>query len=191
MENKDNTIGYVGVPMVRGQISQICARSTRENRQSIFIGGDHSMAAGTIHGHLQSNPDACLLWIDAHADFNVPQESPTKNIHGMVMGLFCNESNKYVKFPPSFDWLTPCFFSQTTKAAAFSMQEVVKFGIPKVLEMALDHINPNRDRPIHVSWDIDSLDPSFIPSTGTAKENVFTRKSLSYSFGNNFTDIFI
>lgn len=53
------------------------------------------------------------------------------------------------------------------KIKAFSMHEVDKYGIGKVVEMALDHVNPNRDRPIHLSFDVDALDPSVAPSTGT------------------------
>jgi arginase len=50
---------------------------------------------------------------------------------------------------------------------AFSMHEVDKYGIGKVIEMALDCVNPNRDLPIHLSFDVDALDPSVAPSTGT------------------------
>ena len=50
---------------------------------------------------------------------------------------------------------------------AFSMHEVDKYGIGKVVEMALDHVNPKRDLPIHLSFDVDALDPSVAPSTGT------------------------
>lgn len=50
---------------------------------------------------------------------------------------------------------------------AFSMHEVDKWGIGKVVKMALDHVNPDRNRPIHLTFDIDALDPSVAPSTGT------------------------
>jgi arginase len=50
---------------------------------------------------------------------------------------------------------------------AFSMHEIDKFGIGKVVDMALDAVNPNRDLPIHLSFDVDALDPSVAPSTGT------------------------
>jgi arginase len=50
---------------------------------------------------------------------------------------------------------------------AFSMFHVDKYGIGKVVEMALDHVNPKRDLPIHLSFDVDALDPSVAPSTGT------------------------
>lgn len=49
----------------------------------------------------------------------------------------------------------------------FTMHEVDKHGIGKVVELALDHVNPNRDLPIHLSFDVDALDPSVAPSTGT------------------------
>lgn len=48
------------------------------------------------------------------------------------------------------------------------MYHVDKYGIGKVVEMALDHVNPNRDKPIHLSFDVDALDPTVAPSTGTA-----------------------
>jgi arginase len=50
---------------------------------------------------------------------------------------------------------------------AFSMHEVDRYGIGTVVELALDHVNPNRDRPVHLSFDVDAMDPSVAPSTGT------------------------
>ena len=50
---------------------------------------------------------------------------------------------------------------------AFSMHEVDRWGIGRVVEMALDHVNPERNQPIHLSFDVDALDPSVAPSTGT------------------------
>ena len=50
---------------------------------------------------------------------------------------------------------------------SFSMHEVDRYGIGKVVEMALDAVNPNRDKPIHLSFDVDALDPTVAPSTGT------------------------
>lgn len=50
---------------------------------------------------------------------------------------------------------------------AFSMHEVDRYGIGKVVDLALDHVNPNRNLPIHLSFDVDALDPSVAPSTGT------------------------
>jgi arginase len=104
------------------------------------------------------------------------------NIHGMpvsfLLGIGSNE--------PEFDWIKPVLKSERlvyiglrdveagekkilreNNIKAFSMHEVDKYGIGKVVEMALDHVNPNRDLPIHLSFDVDALDPSVAPSTGT------------------------
>jgi arginase len=53
------------------------------------------------------------------------------------------------------------------KIKAFSMHEIDRYGIATVMDMALDHITPKRDLPIHLSFDVDALDPSVAPSTGT------------------------
>ena len=63
---------------------------------------------------------------------------------------------------------------------AFSMHEVDKYGIGKVVEMALDHVNPSRDRPIHLSFDVDALDPSVAPSTGTPVRGGLTFREGHY-----------
>lgn len=63
---------------------------------------------------------------------------------------------------------------------AFSMHHVDKYGIGKVVEMALDHVNPNRDRPIHLSFDVDALDPSVAPSTGTPVRGGLTFREGHY-----------
>ena len=63
---------------------------------------------------------------------------------------------------------------------AFSMHEVDKYGIGKVVEMALDHVNPSRDRPIHLSFDVDALDPTVTPSTGTPVRGGLTFREGHY-----------
>lgn len=98
---------------------------------------------------------------------------------------------------PEFSWVKPCLKAERlvyiglrdvdagekrilreNNIKAFSMHEVDKYGIGKVVEMALDHVNPNRDLPIHLSFDVDALDPSVAPSTGTpvsqSSQRIFT-----------------
>ena len=63
---------------------------------------------------------------------------------------------------------------------AFSMHEVDKYGIGRVVEMALDHVNPGRKLPIHLSFDIDALDPAVAPSTGTPVRGGLTFREGHY-----------
>jgi hypothetical protein len=64
--------------------------------------------------------------------------------------------------------------------AAFSMHEIDRFGIGKVVEMALDRVNPDRSKPIHLSFDVDALDPSVAPSTGTPVRGGLTFREGHY-----------
>lgn len=104
------------------------------------------------------------------------------NIHGMPVAFLMGLGSKVEEF----SWVKPILkpdsivyiglrdvdagekkILRENNIKAFSMHEVDKYGIGKVVEMALDHVNPNRDRPIHLSFDVDALDPSVAPSTGT------------------------
>lgn len=103
------------------------------------------------------------------------------NLHGMPLSFLLGLGSKLSEFA----WLQPRLKSerlvyiglrdldvtekrilQENNIKAFSIHELDRYGIGKVVEMALDHVNPNRDLPIHVSFDIDALDPSVAPSTG-------------------------
>lgn len=104
------------------------------------------------------------------------------NIHGMPVSFLLGIGDKV----DEFSWVKPVLDAQRlvyiglrdvdtgekkilkdNNIKAFSMHEVDRYGIGKVVEMALDHVNPQRDRPIHLSFDVDALDPSVAPSTGT------------------------
>lgn len=140
------------------------------------------------------HPNACVIWIDAHADINTVATTDSGNLHGMpvsfLLGLPGNE-----ELHANFSWLTNASNVKLLASRlvyiglrdvdagekkilkdhgikAFSMHHVDKYGIGKVVEMALDHVNPNRDLPIHLSFDVDALDPSVAPSTGTPVRNV-------------------
>lgn len=157
----------------------------------ITIGGDHSIGTATVSAALVHNPDTCVIWVDAHADINTPTSTDSGNLHGcplsFVMGI---EANTY---PPEFSWVPQVLkpgklvyiglrdvdegekrILREHNIPAFSMYHVDKYGIGKVVEMALDKVNPNRDAPVHMSYDVDAIDPSFVPATGTRVEGGLT-----------------
>ncbi len=150
----------------------------------VTIGGDHSIAIGTVAGSMAKHPDSCLLWIDAHADINTPLTTDSGNLHGcpvsFLMGL---DEHSY---PPELQWVPKCLKANKIAyiglrdvdgpekkilkehgIAAFSMYHVDKYGINKVVQMALDKVNPDRTLPVHLSYDVDAIDPLFVPATGT------------------------
>jgi len=150
---------------------------------------------GTISGTLSTYPNACVIWIDAHADINTSETTSSGNIHGMPVSFLLGLGPKI----PEFAWVKPVLapsrivyiglrdvdsgekrILKENNIKAFSMHEVDKYGIGKVVEMALDHVNPKRDLPIHLSFDVDALDPSVAPSTGTPVRGGLTFREGHY-----------
>ena len=160
-------------------------------RTVITLGGDHSIGIGSVGGMARAmseqGTNLAVVWIDAHADINTPEASLSGNIHGMPLafltglatsgqeGIFewLNESHTI-----SFDNLVYIGLRdvdeseertiETKGIKAFPAQHVKERGVNEVLKSTLAHIGPNK--PIHLVFDIDALDPAFAPSTGMAVE---------------------
>ncbi|KAI8878352.1 arginase [Backusella circina FSU 941] len=149
----------------------------------LTLGGDHSIALATVSGVFSAHPDACLVWVDAHGDINTPSTTDSGNIHGCPLSFLAGLTTEN---HPDFTWVKPVLATNRLvyiglrdlddgekqlirdyNIKAFTMHHVDKYGIGKVVEMALDHVNPYRSLPIHLSFDVDALDPSVAPSTGT------------------------
>ncbi|AEO67671.1 e74d123e-9d88-4c44-8cde-9686743b6f92 [Thermothielavioides terrestris] len=161
----------------------------REGRLVLTLGGDHSIAIGTIAGTAKAmrerlGREIAVIWVDAHADINTPETSGSGNVHGMpvsfLTGLAREDKDEF------FGWLKDEHRISVKKLVyiglrdvdpgekrilrengikAFSMFDIDKYGIGRVVEMALAHIG--NDTPIHLSFDVDALDPLWAPSTGT------------------------
>lgn len=141
-----------------------------------------------MDGHIQAKSEnICLLWIDAHADLNTNKTSKTGNIHGMPVALLARELSDYWPYLPGMDWQKPVMSIRNIAYIglrsvdlyerlvidnlginAYGMEDVERYGIDTVVAMALDRIDPDRNKPIHISFDIDSLDSLEAPSTGTS-----------------------
>lgn len=170
---------------VAHQLSEEVAKATKQGKISLTIGGDHSIAVGTVYGHATVRKNSCLLWIDAHMDINTPSTSLSGNIHGMPLSFLIKGVPEFAQ-PPGYEWCSPCLSPKDVAyiglrdiepqereicdelgIAAYTIDDIDKVGIGEVIQKALESINPRGDRPIHVSYDIDSLDPKEAPSTGT------------------------
>jgi len=176
-------------------VAGVVGDHARQGQLPLTLGGDHSLAMGTISGSFSRYPDACVIWVDAHADINTAETTDTGNIHGMPVSFLLGLGSRI----PEFDWVKPLLTAERlvyiglrdvdagekrilkeNGIRAFSMHEVDKYGIGRVVEMALDHVNPKRDRPIHLSFDVDALDPTVAPSTGTPVRGGLTFREGHY-----------
>ena len=159
-------------------------RIVRKGDFPVVLGGDHSIAIGTISGLAAAarrrKKKVGVLWIDAHGDFNTPESSPSGNIHGMPLAVCCGIGPRILRAVcGSFRKVEPRNVAiiglrnvdrvereNLIKAGIriFTMEEIDKFGVHKVMkralhEMAVDHL--------HVSFDLDSVDPVYAPGVGT------------------------
>ncbi|OQV15163.1 Arginase-1 [Hypsibius exemplaris] len=128
-----------------------------------------------------------VLWIDAHGDINTPLTTATGNLHGCPVSFLLHEMTGYIPHDlPGFDWIKPCltadriayiglraldqdemYLMEKLKIKYFPMQLVDQLGIQECLKQALAAIDPKGVLPLHLSFDIDALDPSDAASTGT------------------------
>ncbi|KAK2866042.1 hypothetical protein Q7C36_002098 [Tachysurus vachellii] len=174
------------VGLANKKVADAVHRVKNDGHTCVMLGGDHSLAIGSIHGHAASRPKLSVVWVDAHADINTPLTSTTGNIHGQPMSYLIHELCNKIPVMPNFSWIKPCISAKDVVyiglrdvdpeehhilkhlgIKTFSMTEVDKLGIGKVMEQMCDHVFSKIKKPIHLSYDIDALDPSVAPATGT------------------------
>jgi arginase len=152
--------------------------SIEANERVICLGGDHSMSIGSVAGALYSSDRVGVIWVDAHGDFNTPQTSPSGNIHGMVVrslmgqgpaSLAIGERQLQVEqiVMIGIRDLDPLerLDLRASGMKVLTMRDIDENGMAAVMRAALNTLG-NVDT-IHVSFDMDSLDPAIAPGVGT------------------------
>jgi arginase len=146
----------------------------------IFLGGDHSISIGTVGGVTHGGPCG-VLWIDAHADFNTPETSPSGNIHGMplasLVGIGPSELVNLGRKGPKVRAkdvvivgardvdISERRLLKEAGVCVYTMRDIDERGMATVMREAVDRLT-HMER-LHVSLDLDSLDPSEAPGVGT------------------------
>lgn len=172
LQAKDDSAKYLDViEAVCDELARVVEEGVRAGGVPIVLGGDHSIAMGTLAGltRARSAPPG-LVWIDAHSDINNPQSSPSGNVHGMP--LWFALKNGYARAESTVqiglrdvDEIEKRLLRESG-VRAFSMTDVDKLGMTAVMLEALAIAGAD-GRPIHVSFDMDGIDPSEAPGTGT------------------------
>ncbi|CAM2111765.1 unnamed protein product [Caretta caretta] len=168
------------------KLASVVAEAKKSGRTCLVVGGDHSLAIGSISGHAKIHPDLAVIWVDAHADINTPLTSSSGNMHGQPVAFLLKELKDKMPDVPGFSWITPCLSAEdivyiglrdvdtaehcilkSVGIKYYSMTEIDQLGIGKVMEETLSYLLANKKRPIHLSFDVDGLDPSLASATGT------------------------
>jgi arginase len=161
-------------------VYEVGLRAIAEGEVPIFLGGDHSIALGTVAAATEAGPSG-VLWIDAHGDFNTPETSPSGNLHGMPLAALTGQgSSRLIDIArpgpklPARDVVLVGLRSldpgertllRASGITVFTMREIDELGIGQVAKLAIERLD-HLPR-IHVSLDMDSLDPSEAPGVGT------------------------
>ncbi|MGL5439635.1 MAG: arginase [Filifactoraceae bacterium] len=170
------------VSRVNSELCKTVSDIMNEGKFPLVLGGDHSVAIGTIAGVLQKVQNLGVIWFDAHADINTADTSPSGNIHGMPVAVslglghenLISIGGKKAKLDPkniAYVALRDIDPGERVRIKelgiqAFTMHEVDEMGIKTVMEEAIK-IASNGTDGIHISFDMDSMDPLYAPGTGT------------------------
>ena len=163
-------------------LSQSVSNILSNNHFPLILGGDHSIAIGSISGVSKHYENLGVIWYDAHGDLNIPEESPSGNIHGMPLRILAgdgddklvNIANYAPKVKPENIVLIGMRdldvgerqYIKDNNIKTYTMAEVDRYGIKQVIEETIDYLKEKTDG-IHLSLDVDALDPVETPGTGT------------------------
>jgi arginase len=157
----------------------------------VTIGGDHSTSIATLAWTLNNFKDTKVLWIDAHADINTPDSSSSGNYHGMPLSFLTGLANPMrFRFINNILPFKNLLYVGIRDIDKYEKKIIEKYNIDYVTVEHLNndkHANCNNfnkifdfmgDSPVHVSFDVDALDPKYIKSTGTpVKKGISLRKT--------------
>jgi arginase len=174
------------VELTNREVADRVAATIRSGHLPLTLGGDHAIAIGTIAGAARACTKLGVIWFDTHPDINTPSTSPSGHIHGMPLGVAIGEA---VDELPSLTGLVdrvpmvapenvcmlgirdidPAEAKRIREMGiwALSMDEWSDLGIMEGVRAALQHLRATKVDGIHISFDVDVLDPTIMPGTGT------------------------
>jgi arginase len=163
------------------RVAALVAEARAGGEIPLVLGGDHSVALGTLGGLASADGVGGVLWIDAHSDVNTPETSPTGNVHGMPLAAALGLGGAAFE---SDAWSLPAVDARHVAligtretdegerallreagVRVFTMSEVDRIGIERAVREALDRVSGSGF--VHVSLDMDVLDPDVAPGVGT------------------------
>ena len=179
-------------------LADAVARAIAERHLPVTLGGDHALAIGTIAGAARSANRVGVIWLDTHPDLNTPEVSRSGHIHGMPLGIAIGEASASLPMLSALAGKTPmvrpddiCMLGVRDIDPfergvildrgiwALSMDEWSDLGIVDGVRNAMAHLEQQGVDAIHISFDLDVLDPPIMPATGTRYPGGLTVREAS------------
>lgn len=174
---------YDEIVTVSENLSKATSEIVEKGNFPLTLGGDHSIAVGSISGISQHYENLGVIWYDAHGDLNVPEESPSGNVHGIPLRILAGDGpdelvniNDFTpKVKPENIVLIGMRdldegerkYIKDKNIKTFTMADIDRFGIQEVIERSLEYLKSRNIDGLHFSLDVDALDPAETPGTGT------------------------
>jgi arginase len=182
------------------ELAAMVETALEEGAMPVILGGDHSIAIGSVAGvasfRRKRNERVGIIWLDAHADTNTPDTTPSGNIHGMPLAVLLGYGAKELTHVGGF---APKVLPQNTaiigarsvdpgerellknlNIRVFTMTEVDERGMAKVIEEAVEIASGNTAG-IHVTMDMDFIDPFYAPGVGTPERGGATYRESHFA----------
>ncbi|MCQ8895262.1 bifunctional proline dehydrogenase/L-glutamate gamma-semialdehyde dehydrogenase PutA [Limnobacter humi] len=191
VQHRHRVDGYRNLPEAMAWVTHIrdaVAQALHRGEVPLLLGGDHSLAMGSIAAvaaHCKThNRPLRVVWVDAHADINTAKTSPSGNLHGMPLAALCGWGPAELLEVLNPGHAAPCLQSgqitqigvrsvdpgeqgllDESQVQVFTMQHIRELGMDAVMQRALQGVEPGTH--VHVSFDVDCLDPQDAPGVGT------------------------
>jgi arginase len=185
---------YATTESVARWVYKYAWRAFEEGMTPLIMGGDHSAAIGSIAASAQSVPGLGIVWVDAHPDFNTPATSPTGNIHGMVLAIAAGWGPaplvRMAGFAPMVHPERIVIVGARSIDAGetnnlrdagvqvYDGEYVERHGVRETVGEAMAYLARNQVRAVHLSVDLDVLDPERWPGVSTPVRGGLTAAEL-------------
>lgn len=179
---EDNLRNLYEVVEANINLSNVVTKEITKERFPLILGGDHSIAIGSIAGISEHYNDLGVIWYDAHGDINTVDTSPSGNIHGMPLavnlGLGHEKLTSIMKDAPKVKPENIVMIGlrcldegekellRKLNVKVYTMHEIDRLGMPQVMKEAIEYLQERTDG-VHLSFDLDGIDPSEAPGVGT------------------------
>jgi arginase len=182
------------------ELAVMVEAALKEGAMPVILGGDHSIAIGSVAGlasfHRKRHQRVGIIWLDAHADANTPDTTPSGNIHGMplaaLLGYGAKELTHVAGFAPKVLPENTVIIGarsidpgerellKSLNVRVFTMTELDERGMAKVAEEAIEIASRNTAG-IHVTMDMDFIDPFYAPGVGTPERGGTTYRESHFA----------